>query len=171
MAVGGLSAAASVYDFRMSDIDGHEVSLSDYRGKVVLIVNVASKCGYTYQYEGLEDLYGRYKDKGLVVLGFPSNDFLGQEPGTSQDIKEFCSLTYGVSFPMFEKIKVRGLGVDPLYRYLTGKATNPEYGGRVTWNFNKFLVGRDGRIVGRFDTREEPLSDRVIQAVEAALGP
>ncbi len=164
------AAAASLYDFRMNDIDGKTAPLADYRGKVLLIVNVASRCGYTYQYEGLEALYTRYRDQGLVVLGFPSNDFLGQEPGTNEEIKQFCTLNYGVSFPMFEKITVRGRNTHPLYRYLTERATNPQFSGPVTWNFNKFLVDRTGRIVARFDTRVEPEADELIRAVEAALG-
>lgn len=171
MAVTGPSAsAASVYDYRLNDIDGRPVSLADYRGKVLLIVNVASRCGFTYQYEGLETLYARYRDQGLVILGIPSNDFLGQEPGTNEEIKEFCTLNYNVTFPMFEKITVRGAKTHPLYRYLTEKATNPSFAGPVSWNFNKFLVDRSGRIVARFDSKSEPLSAPVIQAVEGALG-
>jgi glutathione peroxidase len=164
------TTAASIYDFTMNDIDGKPVSLEAYRGKVFLVVNVASKCGFTYQYEGLEALYRKYRDRGFVILGFPSNDFLGQEPGTAAEIKQFCSLTYGVSFPMFEKIKVRGRKTHPLYAYLTEKKTDPSYSGAVSWNFNKFLIDRSGRIVGRFESKEEPLSERLTAAVEAALG-
>ncbi|MBI9097681.1 MAG: glutathione peroxidase [Spirochaetaceae bacterium] len=161
--------ASSLYDFTMIDIDGNEVSLSDYEGKAILIVNVASKCGYTYQYEGLEALYEQYKDRGFVILGFPSNDFLGQESGTEDQIKEFCTLTYGVSFPMFSKIKVTGRNKNPLYAYLTDKESNPEFKGRITWNFNKFLVDRNGNIVNRFGSKTEPLSDELIEALEEIL--
>jgi glutathione peroxidase len=172
MAAGGLAPApaASVYDFTINDIDGKPVSLGEYRSKVLLVVNVASKCGFTYQYEGLEALYRKYQDRGLVILGFPSNDFLGQEPGTAAEIKQFCTLTYNVSFPMFEKIRVRGRSTHPLYRYLTDKKTDPEFAGAVSWNFNKFLIDRNGRIVARFASKDEPLSDTVTAAVEAALG-
>jgi glutathione peroxidase len=159
----------SVYDFSMEDIDGKPVSLSRYAGKVVLIVNVASRCGYTYQYEGLEALHRRYKDRGFVILGFPANDFLAQEPGTNEDIKEFCSATYDVTFPMFSKISVKGRGIHPLYAWLTSRSTNPSFAGAITWNFNKFLVDRDGRVIARFRTRDEPGSTAVVAAVEAAL--
>lgn len=169
-AVLAAGTAGSVHDFRMQDIDGKPVALDQYRGRVILIVNVASRCGYTYQYDGLEALYRQYKDRGLVILGFPSNDFLGQEPGTNQEIKQFCAATYGVSFPMFSKITVRGAGMDPLYRFLTDKATNPRFSGPISWNFNKFLIGRDGAVLARFRTQDEPKSTAVIQAVEAALG-
>jgi glutathione peroxidase len=163
-------AGASVYDFTVDDIDGTPRSLSAYKGKVVLIVNVASKCGYTYQYEGLETLYKTYKDRGLVILGFPSNDFLGQEPGSDQEIKDFCTLTYGVSFPMFSKLTLKGGKAHPLYKYLTSKETNGKYAGAITWNFNKFLIGRDGATVARFGSKDEPTSSSMIAAVEAALG-
>jgi glutathione peroxidase len=168
---GTTTGAASIYDFQVEDIDGRPVSLQEYRGKVLLIVNVASRCGFTYQYEGLEALYREYGQRGLVVLGFPANDFLGQEPGSNEQIKEFCTLNYGVSFPMFAKIHVKGRGAHPLYRFLTDKRTNPRFAGGITWNFNKFLIGRDGTVLGRFGSREEPGSDRVRRAVEQALGP
>jgi glutathione peroxidase len=161
--------ARSVYDFSMEDIDGNPVPLSRYAGKVVLIVNVASRCGYTYQYEALEALYRRYEDRGLVVLGVPANDFLGQEPGTNEQIKEFCTATYGVTFPMFSRISVKGRGIHPLYSWLTSRSTNPAFAGAITWNFNKFLVGRDGRVVARFRTQDEPGSAAVVAAVDAAL--
>jgi glutathione peroxidase-family protein len=160
----------SIYGFTLSDINGKPVPLSEFRGKVMLVVNVASRCGFTYQYEGLESVYRKYKERGFVVLGFPSNDFLGQEPGTNERIKEFCTLTYGVTFPMFGKIAVKGRDIHPLYRYLTAGGTNGEFAGRITWNFNKFLIGRDGRVLARFGSREEPAVDAVIEAVEAALG-
>ena len=164
------AGAASVYDFLLEDIDGKTVSLRDFHGDVLLIVNTASRCGFTYQFEGLEALFKKYRDRGLVILGFPSNDFLGQEPGTNQEIKSFCTLSYGVSFPMFSKIRVTGSDIHPLYKYLTGKDTNPHWGGAITWNFNKFLVGRDGAIIGRFRTEDEPQGAALLSAVEAALG-
>ncbi len=161
--------ARSLYDFRLQDIDGNDVSLSQFRGKALLIVNVASRCGYTYQYEGLEALYRRYRERGLIVLGFPANNFLRQEPGSDEEIKEFCSTTYGVTFPMFSKISVKGRDIHPLYEYLTSRQTDPAFSGAITWNFNKFLVSRDGRIVGRFRTQEEPGGETITNAVEAAL--
>jgi len=167
---GTTTEASSIYDFQVEDIDGRPVSLKEYRGKVLLIVNVASRCGYTYQYEGLEALYKEYGGRGLVVLGFPANDFLGQEPGSNEQIKEFCTLKYGVSFPMFAKIHVKGRDAHPLYRFLTDKRTNPRFAGGITWNFNKFLIGRDGAVLDRFQTKEEPGSDRVRRAVQQALG-
>jgi glutathione peroxidase len=162
--------ASSIYDFQVEDIEGRPVSLQEYRGKVLLIVNVASRCGFTYQYEGLEALYREYGGRGLVVLGFPANDFLGQEPGSNEQIKEFCTLNYAVSFPLFSKIHVKGRDAHPLYRFLTDKSTNPRFAGGITWNFNKFLIGRDGAMLDRFATKEEPGSEKVRQAVEQALG-
>jgi glutathione peroxidase len=167
---GAPGSAVSVYDFIANNIDGNPVSLEGYRGKVILIVNVASKCGFTHQYAGLEELYRKFRDRGLVILGFPSNDFLRQEPGTNAEIKQFCSLNYQVSFPLFEKVTVRGRKTHPLYRYLTEKKSNPQFAGAIGWNFTKFLLGRDGRIVARFSSKEEPLSDALTSAVEAALG-
>ena len=159
-----------IYDFTVQDIDGRDVSLEDYRGKVLLIVNVASKCGFTPQYQGLEALYEKYKERGLVILGFPANNFMWEEPGTNEEIKSFCTLTYGVSFPMFAKISVRGRDIHPLYDHLTSKKTNPRSGGRIKWNFNKFLVDRSGEIVARFDSRVVPEDPRIVTAVEEALG-
>ncbi len=172
--VGGAEAAGdvagtNVHSFTVRDIDGKDVGLSNYTGKVLLIVNVASKCGFTGQYAGLEALYKRYAERGLVVLGFPANNFLGQEPGTDAEIKKFCSLSYGVSFPMFSKISVKGRDIHPLYAYLTSKEAHPEFGGGITWNFNKFLIGRDGRVIGRFGTRTAPDAKELIEAVEKAL--
>lgn len=164
------AGGTGIYAFTLADIDGNPTSLSSFKGKVLLIVNVASRCGYTYQYEGLEALYARYKDRGLVILGIPSNDFLGQEPGSNADIKQFCTLTYGVSFPMFSKAVVKGAGIHPLYGYLTSKKANGAFGGAISWNFNKFLVGRDGATLARFDSKEEPGSAAVAAAVERALG-
>ena len=153
----------------MRDIDDSEVALSSYKGKVMLVVNVASKCGFTGQYEGLEKLYETYREQGLVVLGFPANDFLKQEPGTNEEIKQFCTLTYGVTFPMFAKIAVKGKDIHPLYAYLTSPVTNPGHSGAISWNFNKFLVGRDGAILARFGSRTKPDDKDLVAAVEAAL--
>lgn len=162
-------AEKSVLDFSMKNIDGKDVKLDSYRGKVLLLVNVASKCGYTPQYEGLQALYAKYADLGLVVMGFPANNFLGQEPGTDEEIKTFCQVKYKVSFPMFSKISVKGADIHPLYRFLTSKETNPEFSGDISWNFNKFLVDRTGKVIARFDTREKPESDKITQAIEQAL--
>lgn len=159
----------SVLDFTLKNIDGKETKLSDYRGKVLLLVNVASQCGYTPQYEGLQAIYGKYHDQGLVVIGFPANNFGGQEPGTNEEIKQFCTLKYKVSFPMFAKISVKGADMHPLYKFLTSKETNPEFGGDISWNFNKFLVDRNGKVIARFETREKPEGEKVTQAIEKAL--
>ena len=158
-----------IYDFTMKDIDGKEISLSTFQGKVLLVVNVASKCGFTRQYEGLEKLYQSNADKGLVVLGFPANNFMGQEPGTEAEIKSFCTLTYGVTFPMFSKISVKGKDIHPLYAFLTSKETNPESAGAISWNFNKFLIGRDGQILGHYGSRTEPDDPELVQAIAQAL--
>lgn len=163
-------AASSVHDFTMKSIDGKEVALSAYKGKVLLIVNVASKCGYTGQYKGLESLYRKYKDRGLVVLGFPANDFLWQEPGSNEEIAVFCKRTYDVTFPMFAKISVLGGGKAPLYEYLTSKEANAATSGMIKWNFTKFLAGRDGKPVARFGPGTDPGSPEVVSAVEKALG-
>jgi glutathione peroxidase len=159
----------NLYTLRLKDTGGTERSLSEFAEKVLLIVNVASRCGFTPQYEGLQALYSRHREKGFEVLAFPSNDFLGQEPGTDAEIKSFCSLTYGVTFPIFSKITVRGRRIHPLYAFLIARETNPRFSGRITWNFNKFLVDRQGNIIGRFDSRDEPLGERVLRAVEEAL--
>ena len=163
------SAQSDLYQIEVVDMNGNKTTLEDYKGKVLLIVNVASKCGYTYQYDLLQELYETYVERGLVVLGFPSNDFLGQEPGSNEEIEEFCRLNYGVTFPMFEKIAVKGRKIHPLYKHLTSRETNPGSYGRITWNFNKFLVGPTGEIVNRFKSKEEPNSPEIIAAVEAAL--
>lgn len=156
-------------DFKMKTIDGGTADLNKYRGKVVLIVNVASECGNTPQYEGLQAIYEKYQDKGLVVLGFPANQFGLQEPGTDAEIKQFCSTEYGVSFPMFSKIEVKGDGAAPLYQYLTSQETEPVEKGVITWNFEKFLIGRDGKVAARFSPSTEPDSPEVIKAIEAEL--
>ena len=159
----------SIYDFKMVSIEGDTLQLSEYTGKVLLIVNTASKCGFTYQYEGLEKLFKTYEDQGLVILGFPANNFLKQEPGTDEEIATFCSINYGVSFPMFSKISVRGKDMHPLYQYLTSKETNPEFGGKISWNFNKFLISKEGKIINRFGSKDKPESEKIIQAIEGAL--
>ncbi len=159
--------AAGLHDIPLKDIDGKETSLKTYQGKVLLIVNVASKCGNTPQYAGLEELYKKYKDKGLVVLGFPCNQFGGQEPGSNADIKEFCSSKYAVTFPMFDKLDVKGKNQHPLYAALSGP--DASFPGDVKWNFGKFLVGRDGKVIKRIEPREKPESKEVIAAIEAAL--
>jgi glutathione peroxidase len=160
-------AADSIYDIPLKDIDGKAASLKPYSGQVILIVNVASKCGYTPQYEGLEALYKKYNSQGLVVAGFPCNQFLGQEPGTSAEIKSFCTDKYGVTFPLFEKLEVNGANRHPLYAALAG--TNSPFPGNIKWNFTKFLVGRDGKILHRFGSGDKPESAEVIKAIEAAL--
>ena len=159
----------SIYDFKVADIDGNDVNLADYKGKVLLIVNVASKCGFTPQYKGLENIYRQYKDKGFEILAFPSNDFMGQEPGTNEQIKSFCQLNYQVSFPLFSKISVKGRDIHPLYKFLTEKSTDPKFAGGITWNFNKFLIDRKGNIINRFDSRAEPQSPEVTKTIEDAL--
>lgn len=159
--------AASLYDIPLKDIDGQPATLAPYKGKVLLIVNVASKCGFTPQYKELETLAQTYKDKGLVVLGFPCNQFGGQEPGTNAEIKEFCSATYGVNFPLFDKIEVNGPNRHPLYVELAGDAS--PFPGKIGWNFTKFLIGRDGRILHRFDSKVKPGSPEAVAAIEAAL--
>lgn len=162
-------APQTVHDFTVKDIDGRSVKLNRYKGKVLLIVNVASRCGNTPQYAGLQGLYEKYGKQGLVVLGFPANDFGAQEPGTEAEIKQFCTANYKVTFPMFSKIVVKGDGQAPLYRYLTSKDTNPSFGGDIEWNFAKFLIGRDGRPIGRFSARTQPTDPSVIEAIERAL--
>lgn len=154
----------SVYDFTARDIDGAERTLAEYRGKVLLIVNTASHCGFTHQYKGLETLYRKYADRGVVVLGFPSNQFKNQEPGDAAEIKNFCALTYDVTFPMFAKIDVKGPAQHPLYAYLTSAKRNFLGGREVEWNFTKFLIGRDGRVRGRFSPLTKPQAlERVIE--------
>jgi glutathione peroxidase len=169
-AAGKEEPVKSIYDFTVKDIDGKDVSLSQYKGKVVMIVNVASKCGFTPQYAGLQKIYDQYKDKGFVILGFPANDFLWQEPGTDSEIKSFCTMKYSVTFPMFSKVSVKGGDQHPLYKFLTEEATNPGFAGKITWNFNKFLFDRTGKAVARFATRTTPEDKEVTVAIEKALG-
>jgi glutathione peroxidase len=160
-------AAESIYDLPLKDIDGKDTSLKPYQGKVMLIVNVASKCGFTPQYTALEALHQKYKDRGLVVLGFPCNQFGGQEPGTDAEIKQFCSSKYAVTFPMFDKIEVNGANRHPLYVMLAGKES--PFAGDIGWNFTKFLIGRDGKILNRYGSKVKPDSEEVTKAIEAAL--
>lgn len=159
----------SALRFEMKNIDGDAVDLNDYKGKVVLVVNVASRCGLTPQYEGLEALYDKYKEKGLVVLGFPCNQFGRQEPGTEAEIKQFCTSRYDVSFPMFSKIEVNGDGAAPLYKFLTSQELEPAGKGEISWNFEKFLVGRDGKVVARFSPRTRPEDAELVSAIESQL--
>jgi len=161
--------AGSIFDFTMTSIDGREVPLAGYRGKVLLVVNVASRCGFTPQYKGLEALYGKYRERGFEVLGFPANDFGAQEPGTDEEIMSFCERTYGVTFPMFSKIAVTGDAQHPLYRFLTSPETNPAFSGPVRWNFQKYLIGRDGAVLATFASKVDPLSPEMEKAVTAAL--
>ena len=163
------AASSSVLDFKVRDIDGKDVKLKKYKGDVLLVVNVASKCGYTPQYEGLQATYAKYKDKGLVILGFPANNFGGQEPGTAEEIKEFCSSKYKVTFPLFAKISVKGDDQDPLYSFLTKPETNPESAGDIKWNFTKFLVDRSGKVVARFEPKVKPDGPEVTAAIEKYL--
>jgi glutathione peroxidase len=163
----GAKAQNSLYDLPLKDIDGKATSLKPYQGKVLLIVNVASHCGFTRQYSGLESTYLKYQEQGLTVAGFPCNQFGGQEPGTAEEIKQFCTATYNVTFPMFDKIEVNGTNRHPLYVKLAGK--DSPVAGDIKWNFTKFLIGRDGKILKRFDSKVEPDSTELTTAIEAAL--
>jgi glutathione peroxidase len=158
----------SVLDFHVKDIDGKDVDLAKYKGKVLLIVNTASQCGLTPQYKDLETLYEKHKDKGFEVLAFPANEFGAQEPGSNEQIKEFCSTKYKVSFPLFSKIVVKGKGIDPLYDYLTSKETNPKFAGVIPWNFTMFLVDHKGDVIARFNSKR-PFSKDIETSVEKAL--
>ncbi|MPY54632.1 glutathione peroxidase [Streptomyces acidicola] len=160
----------SVLDIEIGALQGGAADLGQYRGKAVLVVNVASKCGLTPQYAGLERLHERYADQGFTVLGVPCNQFLGQEPGSSEEIAEFCSATYGVTFPMTEKVEVNGEGRHPLYAGLVDQADAEGHTGDIRWNFEKFLIGRDGSVVARFSPQTEPESAEVVAAVESAIG-
>ena len=162
-------AASSVHEFTMDAINGTPAPLANFKGKVLLVVNVASQCGYTYQYEALQALYTKYKDQGFVIAGFPANNFGGQEPGSNAEIGAFCKSKFGVTFPMYSKISVAGKDKAPLYQFLTDKAANPKTGGEIQWNFTKFLVDRDGKVIARFEPAVEPQSKEVVSAVEAAL--
>jgi len=161
--------AGTALDFTVNDIDGKPADLRQYAGKVVMIVNVASKCGFTPQYTDLEALYRKYEDQGFVILGFPANNFLGQEPGTNAEIKQFCSLKYEVTFPLFAKVSVKGKDIAPLYEFLTAQETKPEKAGNISWNFNKFLLDRRGKVAFRFGTRTKPSAPEVVAAIEKLL--
>lgn len=154
--------------FKVKSIDGQEVDLQQYKGKVVMIVNTASRCGFTPQYEQLESLYQKYKDRGFVILGFPANNFMNQEPGTNEEIKNFCKIKYNVTFPMFEKVSVDGPDICPLYKFLTSKENAP-FDGSIKWNFTKFLIGKDGKTVARFEPKTKPDDPAVIEAIEKEL--
>ncbi|SKA88656.1 glutathione peroxidase [Prosthecobacter debontii] len=167
IAIASTASAGSLYEVPLKDIEGQDTSLKPYEGKVMLIVNVASKCGNTKQYTELQALHEEFEKEGLAVLGFPCNDFGGQEPGTNADIKEFCSLKYHVTFPMFDKITVKGPNKHPLYQELSGP-TSP-FPGDVKWNFGKFLVGRDGKILARFEPKTKPDDAAVLSAIKDAL--
>lgn len=159
----------SLYDIEVETITGEPLTLDTYRDRVLLIVNTASKCGFTSQYEGLQALYEEYLNQGLVVLGFPSNDFLRQEPGTNAEIQSFCKTNYGVTFPLFAKIAVKGKEQHPLYHYLTSPETNPDHSGKISWNFNKFLIDRNGQVIARFGSRTKPQDAKLVARIEVAL--
>jgi glutathione peroxidase len=163
MLISSVFGASSVHEFTLKSIDGQPSSLGAYKGKVLLIVNVASQCGFTPQYTGLETLYEKYKDQGLVLIGVPANNFGGQEPGTDEEIKTFCTRKYNVSFPMMSKVSVKGEDKTPLYQYLTGAS------GEVKWNFTKFLVGKDGKVIQKFDSPVKPDAAELTGAIEKAL--
>jgi glutathione peroxidase len=159
----------NIYNFTLKSIDNQPVSLESYKGKVVLMVNVASRCGFTPQYAGLEALYEKYKDKGFVIVGIPANNFAQQEPGTNEEIKTFCSRKYNVSFPMMSKVSVKGDDQIALYHFLTDASTDPQFAGDIKWNFTKFLFDRNGKPVARFEPATTPDSPQVTSAIEAAL--
>ena len=169
MAAAAEKKESSVLEFKVKDIDGKAVDLSKYKGEVLLIVNTASKCGLTPQYEALEALYEKNKEKGFAVLAFPANEFGHQEPGTDSEIKDFCTSKYNVTFPVFSKIVVKGKDIHPLYSFLTSKETDPKFAGEIKWNFAKFLVNRKGEVVARFEPGVKPDSAEVTKAIEAAL--
>ncbi|HZZ43451.1 MAG TPA: glutathione peroxidase [Tepidisphaeraceae bacterium] len=161
---------ASPLDFKVQDIDGKDVDLSQYKGKVVMFVNVASKCGYTPQYKALEALYKEYQEKGFVIVGFPANNFKSQEPGSNGEIKQFCTAKYGVTFPMMSKISVKGDDKAPLYQFLTEEPTAGTFSGDIKWNFTKFLIGKDGKVAARFEPKVKPDDAEVKEAIEKAIG-
>ncbi len=160
---------ACVLDFHVKDIDGKDVDLAKYKGKVLLIVNTASQCGYTPQYKDLQAIYEKYKDQGFEVLAFPANEFGAQEPGDNTQIKEFCSTRYKVAFPLFSKIVVKGSGIHPLYGFLTSDQTNPKFAGDIPWNFTKFLVNKKGEVIDRFQPADKPSSEKVTGEIEKTL--
>lgn len=162
-------SAGSVYDYQLNSIEYEAIPLRGFKGKVLMVVNVASRCGYTPQYAGLETLYRKYKNQGFVIIGIPSNDFGQQEPGTDSEIKQFCQRKYDVTFPMMSKVSIAGNNPIPLYRYLTDKKQNPKTGGDIKWNFTKFLIGRDGTVVARFEPEVTPEDPSLVKAIENAL--
>jgi len=162
-------APPPVLNFKMKSLDGKDVDLSKYQGKVVMMVNVASNCGYTRQYTELQALHTKYAKEGLAVLGFPANEFGGQEPGTDGEISEFCKKEHGVDFDMFSKVVVKGDGQCKLYEFLTSKETDPKHAGPIKWNFEKFLIGRDGKIIARYPSKVKPDAPEVVKAIEAEL--
>jgi Glutathione peroxidase len=164
-----MAGEKSIYDFTINSIDGESAPLSKFQGKVVLVVNVASRCGFTPQYSALEKVYEKYKGRGFVIVGFPANNFGGQEPGSNQEIKTFCSTKYNVTFPMMAKVSVKGDDKTPLYQFLTDKTANPSTGGEIQWNFTKFLIGPDGRPVARFEPNVTPDDPQVTAAIEKEL--
>jgi len=164
-----VAAEKTVHDFTLNSIDGQPAPLAAYKGKVALLVNVASKCGFTPQYSALESTYEKYKDRGFVIVGIPANNFGAQEPGSNQEIKTFCSSKYHVTFPMMAKVSVKGDDITPLYQFLTDKSSNPQSGGEIKWNFTKFLIGPDGRVITRFEPEITPDSPQVTSAIEEAL--
>jgi len=166
-----LFGASNVYEFTMNSIEGQPMPLAKFEGKVMLIVNVASKCGFTPQYEGLEAVYEKYKSQGFVIVGVPANNFMAQEPGTNEEIKTFCSTKYKVTFPLYSKVSVKGEDKAPLYQFLTDTGANPKTGGEIKWNFTKFLVDRNGKVIARFEPAVKPESPEVTTAIEKALKP
>jgi glutathione peroxidase-family protein len=166
---GSTTRPASPLDFAVKDIDGKDVNLSDYRGKVVMIVNVASKCGFTPQYTALEAMYKKYADQGFVIIGFPANNFHSQEPGTDADIKAFCTSKYEVTFPMMSKISVKGADKAPLYKFLTEPVSAGDFTGEIGWNFTKFIVDRNGNVIARFASATKPTDEKLVGIVEKAL--
>ena len=164
-----IGADKNVYDYTLNTIDGQPAPLSAYKGKVLMMVNVASRCGFTPQYRALETIYEKYRDRGFVIVGIPANNFGAQEPGMNQQIKTFCQSKYNVTFPMMSKVSVKGEDKTPLYQYLTDKTTNPKTGGDIQWNFTKFLVGPGGQIIARFEPAVTPDSPEVTGALEKAL--
>jgi glutathione peroxidase len=164
-----MAGEKSVYDFTMNSIDGQSTPLSNFKGKVVLLVNVASRCGFTPQYSGLENIYEKYKNRSFIIVGIPANNFGSQEPGTNAEIKTFCSTKYNVTFPMMAKVSVKGSDITPLYQYLTDKSANPGTGGEIQWNFTKFLIAPDGKPIARFEPNVTPDDPQLMSAIEKAL--
>jgi glutathione peroxidase len=164
-----MAGEKSVYAFTMNSIDGQSTPLSNFKGKVVLLVNVASRCGFTPQYSGLENIYEKYKNRSFIIVGIPANNFGSQEPGTNAEIKTFCSTKYNVTFPMMAKVSVKGSDITPLYQYLTDKSANPGTGGEIQWNFTKFLIAPDGKPIARFEPNVTPDDPQLMSAIEKAL--